>query len=489
MPLTERKCMADNEADHTRRGVVQAAGVGTALALAGCLGIDDADEESSPDNNETDTANNAGQADKANDQDGTDEPASPDTLEQRAREFLELADAGEFESAYELVSDGFAEQLSQNEISQFWAQEIAIYGDIEQFLSVEYRREREDGVVTVTVQADLTDRMVEFQYGFSNGEIVEWLATPISEWTQPDYVDPAALSESEITLSAPGDCELGATLSVPTSGDSLPGVVLVHGSGDQDRDQTVGANKTFRELAQGLASQGIAVLRYDQRTVACDVDRTAATLDDIVTDDAVAAVDRLRSVEQVSEVFVAGHSLGGRVAPRVAARADTAGLVMLAPLAEPVHEAIVRQTRHRLTLDGGLSERDEQTLAETKTLAERLRTLDIGAEETLKLGGGRGRPFWRTLQEYDHVGTAARLNVPTLLIQGGRDYLVTTEDDLPVWREAIGDEPQTEIVIFEELNHRFQPGEEPSRPQEWEKPENPVDKRVIDRIVEFLPSE
>ncbi len=482
--------MSNSSADRTRRWFVQAAGVGTALALAGCLGNGDTDEESNPDSNETAPANNSEPADNTDAQDDPDGPASPNTLEQRAREFVELLDAGEFDAAYELVSDGFAEQLPQSDISQFWAQKVAIYGDIEQFSSVEYRGERDDGLATVVVRADLTDRKVEFQYAFRDGEIVEWLANPLSEWTQPDYVDPAAFSESEIALSAPGDCELGATLSLPTSGDSLPGVVLVHGSGDQDRDETVGPNKTFRELAQGLASQGIAVLRYDQRTVACDVDRTAVTLDDIVTDDAVTAVDRLRSVEQVSDVFVAGHSLGGSVAPRIAARADTAGLIMLAPLAEPLHEAIVRQTRYQLTLDGELSARDEQVLSDAEALAEQLRTLDIGAEETLNLGGGsRGRPFWRTLQEYDHVGTAAELDVPTLLVQGGRDYLVTTEDDLPIWREAIGDEPQTEIVVFGDLNHRFQPGERPSRPQEWRKPENPVDERVVDRVAEFLLSE
>jgi hypothetical protein len=71
-------------------------------------------------------------------------------------------------------------------------------------------------------------------------------------------------------------------------------------------------------------------------------------------------------------------------------------------------------------------------------------------------------------------------------VQGGRDYLVTTEDDLPIWREAIGDDPQTEIVVVEDLNHRFQAGEGPSRPQEWERPDNPVDERVVDRVADFL---
>jgi pimeloyl-ACP methyl ester carboxylesterase len=477
----------------SRRRFVQTLTTGAALAVAGCLGGDSDDDGDDEQTNETtdDNSTSAGDNEGTGSNDGEDTVSSPEDYEQRAREFAERFEAGETERAYELTAAGFEEQVPAAQLRQVWDQQVTSAGGLESFRSVEYRGENENGLPRVVARVVLGDGQLSFDYTFKDGDIVGFfinpVTDPVTEWTRPDYVDPSAVSESELTLSAPGGCELGATLSVPKTDGDVPGVVLVHGSGDQDRDQSAGPNKTFRELAQGLASQGIAVLRYDQRTVACDVDRTAVTLDDIVTDDAVTAVERLRSVEQVSEVFVAGHSLGGRVAPRVAARADTAGLVMLAPLAEPIHEAIVRQTRYRLTLDGELSAQDEQTLSNVEALAEQLRTLDIGAEETLNLGGGaRGRPFWRTLQEYDHVGTAADLDVPTLLVQGGRDHLVTTEDDLPIWRDAIGDEPTTEIVVFEDLNHRFQPGDGPSRPQEWKAPENPVDERVIDRVADFL---
>lgn len=469
----------------TRRRFVQTITAGTVLALAGCLG--DGDDE-----NDTDGGNNSSRDD---DSDGTDPsdgeegPPTPDDLQQRAREFAERLDAGETERAYELAAARFEEQVPPDQLRQVWDRQITSAGGIESFRSVEYRGENDSGRPTVVAQVALADTRLEFEYSFQEGEIVGFFINPVTEWTPPEYVDQSAFSESELTLPAPGECTLGATLTRPNADGGVPGVVLVHGSGDQDRDQTVGPNKTFRELAQGLASRGVAVLRYDQRTVACDVDRTEATLDDIVIDDAVTAVERLRAVDSVSEVFVAGHSLGGRAAPRIADRAKTAGMVMLAPLAEPIHEAIVRQTRYVLTLDGEMSPRDEQALSNTEAVAEQLRTLDIEPDETLNVGGGaRGRPFWRTLQEYDHTGTAAELDVPTLLVQGGRDYLVTVEDDLPIWREAIGERPQTEIVVFEDLNHRFQSGEGPSRPEEWSQQENPVDERVVDRIAEFLRS-
>lgn len=472
-------------ADRKRRGVLRSLAAGTTLAIAGCLGgDDDTEERDDSDSDDTDTENGSGNGGENGD--GPEEVA-PAQLEQRAQEFVELLDAGDFDTAHDLASEEFSSQLPPDEMEQFWDQQIAVFGDIAEFTAVEYRGEREDGAATVVVRAQLSDRPVEFQFAFGDGEIIEFLALPSAEWVPPEYVDQDAFTETEITVDAPGDCELGATLSMPESEGDVPGVVIVQGSGDQGRDGVAGPNRTYRELAQGLASKGVAVLRYDQRTVACDVDRTVATLDDIKTDDAVTAVERLGEEEYVSRVYVAGHSLGGRVAPRIAERADTAGIVMLAPLAEPVHEAIVRQTRHVLTLDGELSERDEEALAETEALAEQLRTLDIGADETLDIGGGeRGRPYWESLQEYDHTGTVADLDLPILLVQGGRDYLVTVEDDLPLWEQAIGGEPTVDIEVFEELNHRFQPGEQPASPEEWTEAENPVDESVVELIAEFL---
>src|SRR5262249_18016279 len=79
------------------------------------------------------------------------------------------------------------------------------------------------------------------------------------------YVDRTKFQSVDVSIgSAP--FVLGGTLTIPVSLDRSPGVVLVHGSGPQDRDETVGANKVFQDLAEGLASHGIEVLRYDKRT-------------------------------------------------------------------------------------------------------------------------------------------------------------------------------------------------------------------------------
>jgi len=95
---------------------------------------------------------------------------------------------------------------------------------------------------------------------------------------------------------------------------------------------------------------------------------------------------------------------------------------MLAPLAEPISDAIVRQTEYQLDLNSNLSDEQRQSkLAQAKALAERIRTLDIGDDELINLGGGeRGKPFFRTLQEYDHVETAVSLDIPGSSSRGAR---------------------------------------------------------------------
>ncbi len=164
---------------------------------------------------------------------------------------------------------------------------------------------------------------------------------PQAEWVAPPYADPAAFSEVPVVVGA---LKLPGTLSIPKSASSVPGVVLVHGSGPLDRDETIGPNKVFKDLAWGLASRDVAVLRYDKRSFV--VPMKDGTVRDEVIDDARAAVEVLASQPAVDRrrVFVLGHSLGGMLAPRIAeASPNLAGIIVLAGTTRPLEEVIVDQ--------------------------------------------------------------------------------------------------------------------------------------------------
>lgn len=278
-------------------------------------------------------------------------------------------------------------------------------------------------------------------------------ATTATETDLPAYADPDAYTERTLSLPATDDCSLGATLSLPDGDGDVPGVVVVHGSGPGDRDGTVGPLRPYRDLAVGLATGGVATLRYDKRTSACSfgIDATELTIDDEVTDDALSAIDRLRAQDRVDGVVVAGHSLGGMLGPRIAAReGDLAGIAMLAPPARSLPELIVAQRRYEFERDGDLTDDERERLARIETIADRVAAGDVDDEEVI---WGGGRPYWQSLADYDQIEATRRLDVPILLQQGLGDEQVPPETELPRWREALADRDATTIRTYEGLNH------------------------------------
>ena len=464
-----------------RRQYLAALGAVSGTVLAGCSG----DSDDGPTTNGT-TDDNETQSGPPDNENESQQNVTESDLETIAQDFLEALVAESFDEAYEYASPAFEQNVPQDELAQQWEANIIPLGEFNQFTSIDYQGE-EQGFDVVGAQAEFADGRAEFSVQFDE-QVIEGFFFNVDAWSPPAYVDESVFTEQELTLATSGDCELGATVTIPDTNEPVPGVVLVHGSGDQGRDQQVGPNRTFKEIAWGLATRGVAVLRYDQRPVACEIDRTEATVDDLVTDDALTALERLREYDQIEETFVAGHSLGGRLAPRIAVQDDElSGVIMLAPLAEPISDAIVRQTEYRVEQNPNLTDEQRQAqLAQAEGLAERIRTLDIGDDELINLGGGeRGKPFFRTLQEYDHVETAASLDIPRFILQGERDYLVTVDDDLAIWEEELAGDPEVQIKRYETLNHRFQPGEGMGKPSEWSEP-NPVAKQVVVDLTTFI---
>lgn len=165
----------------------------------------------------------------------------------------------------------------------------------------------------------------------------------------PPYAKPESFEEIEITFGKK-EWELPGTLTLPKSDKPVPAVILVHGSGPQDRDQTIGVNKPFRDFAMGLASKGIAVLRYDKRTLKHSVkvvqNYNTFTFREETIVDAIEAVHYLEKNNKIDnkKIYIAGHSLGAFVAPQILTdEPSIAGAIMLAAFARPLEDLIIDQ--------------------------------------------------------------------------------------------------------------------------------------------------
>jgi dienelactone hydrolase len=479
------------ESTSRRRLLGTACAVATVL-VAGCSGDDDGDDTSptpTPEPTDTPTPTPEMTETSTPEPTETESQAGPDpaALERRAREFLELLAEGSFEAAYDRFNE--SSQGGVATLEQAWGQVTAGAGAFVSIDIAEYQ-DTTNGVDLVSVEA-VFDRVrntftIVLQDAGVNG--FELTSQDERAWEPPAYADESAFIEEQVTLDTTESCDLGGTITLPDGDEPVPGIVIVHGSGPNDRDGTLGPNRPYKELAWGLASRGVAVLRYDKRTNACNVDLSDVTIDDVATDDALTAVERLRIHDRVvaDGVFLAGHSLGGVLAPRIATRdSSLAGAVMLAPgPVRPMAETVLDQQRHLLDQQDLTDEEREQALSQFRATATKIRSLDIGDDEVL-LGLG-GREYFRTLEEYDGPETAAGLDTPLFLAMGGRDYQVTVEKDLPVWQDALSGKSTVTVEVYDDLNHSFQKGDGPSTGTEYYEPDAVFARRVVEDVVSFV---
>lgn len=311
-------------------------------------------------------------------------------------------------------------------------------------------------------------------------------------YAPPEYADTAKFTETEVTVTT-GQWQLPGTLTMPKGVTSqVPAVVLVHGSGPNDRDETLGPNKPFKDLAWGLASQGIAVLRYEKRTRQYQAQAAAATgftVDDETVDDAISAVSLLRATAGIdpAKVFVLGHSLGAHMGPRIATKlaagggAQLRGVVLLAAPARDMLTLVVEQSEYLVNLDGEVTATEATQIAALKDQVSVIRKGGLKAGEAAL---GAYQPYWANLLDYDQVATAKALTIPILLLQGTRDYQVTMAD-FNLWEEAVGGQTGVTIKSYEGLNHLFIRGEGKPNPTEYSTPGN-MDREVIDDIAQWL---
>jgi pimeloyl-ACP methyl ester carboxylesterase len=295
---------------------------------------------------------------------------------------------------------------------------------------------------------------------------------------------------------ANGDVTLAGTLTLPEGDGPHPALILVTGSGPQDRDESlapVSVIKPFKLIADYLTRQGIAVLRYDDRGVGKSTgDFAKATLDDF-TADASAAIDYLLTRNEIDpgQIGLLGHSEGGEVASKLGAtNSHLAFIIGMAAPAVKGDALMMVQNRRVMLAEGGTEEQAKQqqdylrqvidlinaddlesfktlthdfVLAQAQTLPEDQRAalgdLEVYAQaRTDQAVAGYFNNWFRTFLGYDPSPDWAKTTIPVLGLYGKNDVQVDAEQNAPALEAALKQAGNTDyqVVTLPTANHLFQ---------------------------------
>jgi pimeloyl-ACP methyl ester carboxylesterase len=339
---------------------------------------------------------------------------------------------------------------------------------------------------------------------------------PIEPPKRPQEPKPPFPYRVEEVRYGHGEISLAATLTVPEGEGPFPAVLLITGSGPQDRDESLLGHKPFWVIADHLTRAGVAVLRADDRGVGGSKGPAVSqsTSSDFA-DDALAGVAFLAEHPAIAadRIGVLGHSEGGLVGPLAATRSESiAFVVMLAGPGVPGHEILERQLA-AISLangrDAAFVERQraahhqalQRIMAEAPEagIREALRALVLVQIEGLPNADqapvdkmtdqalGQFTPWMRHFMQHDPRGPLRALKVPVLVLQGELDLQVLPDQNVPEIEAALeaSSSPDVTVRRFEGLNHLFQHATT-GAPAEYAQIEETVSPEVLDTIRDWI---
>jgi dienelactone hydrolase len=420
-------------------------------------------------------------------------PSQGDELEILARNFIRQLEKEDFSSAAAAFDVAMAKALPPEALQKNWEVLIRQAGPYKRQGAC--RRQSFERYDILFVTCEFERAMIDVKIALNPQKKISGLFFLPSQTAETNTSEDNGRSDACIEKEVCFETQsivLPGTLSLPKNEGKFPVVVLIHGSGPQDRDETIGPNKPFRDLAWGLAAKGIAVLRYEKGT-RHDPARFAKmkariTVEEETVADALAAVDLLRQRPEIDKqrIFVLGHSLGGMLIPRIGLRDEqTAGFIIMAGTARPLEDVIYEQFVYLSNIDDRLTDAETAQLKQLTEQVQLVKSPELDPNTpSSRLPLAIPASYWLDLRNEEPAKKAARLTRPILILQGERDYQVTM-DDFRTWQDALASHQNVRFRSFPRLNHLFMEGSGKSTPAEYEKPGH-VDQSVIDALGDFV---
>jgi len=419
----------------------------------------------------------------------TDQNTVPEDLEQRALYITENLKNGNYSLVYDVFDETMKSQLPSSQLKIVWQSLLISNGEL---LAIEGAYlTQEFGYDIVYVACNFSEGMLDLRYVFDSEKMLAGFQyvdhQDRSSWSSPSYANPESFIETNYTFGEEPYIMSG-TLTMPSGDGPFPVVLMLSGSGANDRDESIYQNKPFKDIAWGLGSEDVATFRFDKRSflygeeLANDYN---ATVEEEYIEDAQAALNLLETIEGLdsSNIYLLGHSLGAMVAPEIA-RLDERikGVILLAAPARDLEDTILEQYTYLYSLDGSISAQEQ---ADLDSLTQQVDIINNGSPAFDEVLLGAYPAYWYKLHEIAPIPIAVNLTQPMLVLQGSRDYQVSPQKDFSLWQQAFENSTRVTLKLYEALNHLFIAGEGVPTNTEYSKAGH-VDEQVIIDISSWI---
>lgn len=390
---------------------------------------------------------------------------------------------------YNLLSASSKSKITKKQLKTLWTKQLEDHGKVESHGDIELDTINGSNTTTTELYQEKNTLILVLRVT-DKGKIDRLFFLPKS-YGMPDAARNAVFGKRQLSVKT-DTFQLNGELLFPLDVAQPPVVILVHGSGASDLDETIGPNKIFKDLALELAMKGIATFRYNKRAFSYPETikkGVSFTILDETIDDASSAIQMLTGVAEIdsTKIFVLGHSLGAYAAPWIAdINPKVAGIIMMGAPSQPVFELLPVQFKYLFGLDKHMSLVEKKVLRRVNKQAEMMRNGNFQSIKSKTFTGTYWPPsYFEFMQNYSPVSTLDSTECPVLILQGGRDYQVPLESQFVPFQTAHHENPLIKFRVFDDLNHLFLFGEGPSFPSEYIRPGH-VDPQVIDAISDWI---
>lgn len=383
--------------------------------------------------------------------------------------FVTALAGGNFDTAISMFDETMAQLIGESELQELWNDIVFRAGE---FISI---HETVNSIVDGYYLCDVTSRHektgVTLGIVFSEDSLIAGLfirdypviADSGSNNTQTVQRD--GFTDIPVIIGEGTEFPLNGILTMPDNATGpVPAAVIVHGSGPQDMDLTIFGNKPYRDIAERLAANGIAVIRYNKRTLTygAKIDGSWTVMEETI-EDAILAAGLLKADPRIDaeRVFIIGHSLGGMLAPRIhAGGGDFAGMIILAgsprfllDISKDQNILYINETMEGDDWSAAMAQIEELWDVQVAALV----SLPDGTAKSTLVEAGMSAYYFKDLYNNPAYAILEGITIPILILQGDMDSTVQADIDFIMYKQLLNDRTNVDFKLYEGLNHLFMP--------------------------------